>query len=148
VNAETSRLLDLLEQRLCLLTSVAEALQAARADVVQLDINGLEERIQTQERLCAEIVSLDRRIDTIQQHCRTRMNHGKSTPEEGVSDRLRETLDRLNRVQMNVKTLNEQHRILLARSRRTVGALLNSWQSFAATYSNPGTTNDLMGERL
>jgi flagellar biosynthesis anti-sigma factor FlgM len=148
VNAETSRLLDLLEQRICLLTSVAEALQAARADVVQLDINGLEERIQTQERLCAEIVSLDRRIDTIQQHCRTRMNHGKSTPEEGVSDRLRETLDRLNRVQMNVKTLNEQHRILLARSRRTVGALLNSWQSFAATYSNPGTTNDLMGERL
>jgi FlgN protein len=154
VSAETTRFLDLLEQRISLLGLLTEALNAARADVVQFDINGLEGRIRDQERLCIEIHSIDSRINVVQRQCATQLcahaggdANGVATP-DADSVRLRETMDRLNKVQMNVKQLNEQHRALLRRSRRTVSALLNSLQSFATTYSNPSATHVLAGERF
>jgi hypothetical protein len=141
VSAETTRFLELLEQRLTLLGSLATALTAARTDIVSLDINGLQARIAEQERLCAEIQTLDSQLDRIQRQCATHIGAGPSSAvgfaPNGDSSRCRETLDRLNRVQANVKRLNDEHQALLRRSRRTVSALLNSYHSFAMTYANP-----------
>jgi hypothetical protein len=61
---------------------------------------------------------------------------------------LRETAGRLSEIQSTVKQLNDAHQVLLRRSRRTVGALLNSYHSFAATYSDPSAPRASAGERL
>lgn len=150
MSAETARFLNLLEQRIALLGSLTDALNAARADVVQFDINGLEGRIRDQERLCLEIRTVDSRIDVVQRQCQSQLspNADGTALADPDSVRLRDTMNRLNQVQMNVKRLNDQHRALLRRSRRTVGALLNSLQSFASTYSNPSSTHALAGERF
>jgi hypothetical protein len=145
MNTEISQYLVLLEQRIGLLGSLASSLAAARTGIVALDINGLEGRIQEQEKLCVNIQSLDAQIDRIQRDCSTQMAlTAPSTTLVPLLDcgslRLQETLARLSQIQSVVKKLNTEHQHLLRRSRRTVSALLNSYHSFALTYSEPGAT--------
>ena len=139
MSAETIRYLELLEERLSLLGSLATALTAARTDIVSLDINGLEVRIAQQDNLCTQIRNLDLQLDRVQSQCATHLAAPSNPVVAADSDsiRRRETLDRLTRVQARVKQLNNEHQALLRRSRRTVSALLNSYHSFAMTYSNP-----------
>jgi flagellar biosynthesis/type III secretory pathway chaperone len=144
VSNENTRYLELLEQRLDLLSSLAAALTAARSDLVSIDIDVLESRIADQQRLCMEICSLDTQLDRLQHQCAA--HFALSSPREIVppsdpdSTRLQETLDRLARAQASVMQLNHQHQALLRRSRRTVSALLNSHHTFAMTYSNPSNS--------
>lgn len=149
---ETTRYLELLEQRLDLLSSLAAALTAARSDIVSLDINGLESRIADQQRLCTEIRSLDTQLDGVQRQCKAQLaqssGQGIGSASDPDASRLRETLDRLARAQASVKQLNAQHQALLRRSRRTVSALLNSYHTFATTYSNPSNSRVSAGEVL
>ena len=149
---ETTRYLELLEQRIRLLGSLAAALTAARFDLVSLDINRLESRIADQQRLCAEICSLDNHLDRMQSQCAKHLaqstGQGIVSASDADSARLQETLDRLARVQASVKQLNAQHQALLRRSRRTVSALLNSYHTFSMTYSNPAERRPSTGEGL
>lgn len=62
MNNETQRYLDLLDQRIALLETLAKSLVDARQDVVGLDVNGLEARIVQQERLCEQVGALDRLV--------------------------------------------------------------------------------------
>jgi hypothetical protein len=152
VNAETTRYLELLEERLALLGSLATALTAARLDIVALDIDGLEARISEQDRLCNEIRSLDVELDRVQLQCKAHLSpvspQAMGAPNDAAVIRRRETIDRLTRVQASVKQLNNEHQVLLRRSRRTVSALLNSYHSFAMTYSNPADEHIIVGEGL
>jgi len=136
MSSDTTRFLDLLERRLALLSSLAAALTAARTDIVSLDVSGLEARLADQEKLCTEIRALDTHIDRIQRQCTT---HAIPPASQSSPDalRCREILARLAATQAAVQQLNQQHRALLRRSRRTVHALLNSYHSFAMTYANP-----------
>jgi hypothetical protein len=150
VNAETTLYLELLEQRIVLLGSLSQAFLAARTDVVSFDLDGLETCIADQERLCVEIRSLDVSVDRLRFQCAARLSVSpdKSATETPDHDNrpLRETLDRLHTAQVRVKQQNDAHQILLQRSRRTVSALLNSYHSFALTYSNPSSGRASAGE--
>jgi FlgN protein len=152
VTSETTRFLSLLEERLALLNSLASALLAARTDIVSLDINGLESRITEQDNLCNQIRNLDYQLDRVQSQCTSLLsappNRLSAPAADSDSIRCRETLDRLSRVQANVKQLNDEHQVLLRRSRRTVSALLNSYHTFAITYANPSTQPVTSGETL
>jgi hypothetical protein len=153
VTTESQHFLDLLEQRVALLTSLAESLSAASSSLVSFDIDSLESRIAQQERLCTDIRALDTQIDRVQRQCATQLGASatpsavsNSAPDAGTL-RLRETSARLTKIQSTVKQLNDAHRILLRRSRRTVSALLNSYHSFAPTYSDPASPRVSIGER-
>lgn len=135
MHTDTARYLNLLEKRLGLLDSLASTFSAARVDVVALDLDGLHRRIGEQERLCTEIRSLDARLDEVQRQCAKHAPAESANP--GDSLRCSDMLARLQQAQQNVKQLNSQHQALLRRSRRTVNALLNSYHSFAMTYSDP-----------
>jgi len=152
VSAETTKFLELLEERLSLLNSLASALTDARTDIVSLDINGLEARIAQQDNLCGQIRNLDLQLDRVQSQCNTHLAtpaiHALKPIGDADSIRCRETLNRLARVQANVMQLNDQHQALLRRSRRTVSALLHSYHSFAMTYSNPSSQSASTGEGL
>ena len=152
MSADTTRYLDLLEQRIVLLGSLADALVSAGASISAFDIDGLEARIATQQQLCAEISALDSQIDVVQRHCAeqvvspsTNKISPATTPENSP---MRQTLARLQAVQSSVKQLNEAHKILLRRSRRTVGALLNSYHTFAVTYADPAAPRAAIGEMV
>jgi hypothetical protein len=152
VTAETQRYLELLEQRIALLSSLAESLSAASTGLVSFDLDSLESRIAEQERLCTDIGALDGQIDRVQRQCAAHLatahNQDSRTAPDPDTRRLRETAGRLSKVQSTVKQLNDAHQILLRRSRRTVGALLNSYHSFAMTYSDPSAVRVTAGERL
>src|SRR5262249_19330728 len=144
----STRYLDLLEQRLALLGALATALTAARADITSLDINGLEARIADQESLCGQIRELDSRLDRVQQQCATHSTSAYATSADPDGARYREIAARLASAQATVKRLNEEHRALLRRSRRTVSALLNSYHTFAMTYANPANPRTAVAERF
>jgi hypothetical protein len=149
VNSETQQYLDLLERRIVLLGNLADALKVSSADVVALDISGLESRIIEQERLCLEIHALGPQLDRVQRQCASQLRGSSSS--QGValastsSEKIFGAIQRLQKIQETVKHLNDAHQALLRRSRRTVGALLNSYHSFAMTYSDPATPS--AGER-
>lgn len=153
MGAETQNLLALLERRIALLGSLAEALSAASSSTVAFDIDGLEARIAEQERLCNEIRSLDSQLDAMQRHCAGQaVLNGISTsvaPAVSGSADLQSAAVRLKQVQTRVKELNDAHQALLRRSRRTVSALLRSYHRFASgTYSNPSAPRPAIGEHL
>ncbi len=150
MNPETSQFLELLEQRIALLGLLASSLVLARQGIVALDMDGLEQRIQEQQNLCAEICTVDEQIDRIQKACAARLalpgNTSLTPALDASAARLQETLARLATVQLSVKRLNSEHQSLFSRrSRRTVGALLNSYHSFALTYSEPGAPQSSVG---
>ncbi len=152
MSADTTRYLDLLEQRIVLLGSLADALVSAAASISAFDIDGLEARIITQQQLCAEISALDSRIDAVQRHCAEQVaspgaNDIRLTgpPEDSP---MRQTLKRLQAIQSRVNQLNDAHKILLQRSRRTVGALLNTYHTFAMTYADPAAPRAAIGEMV
>jgi len=152
MNAGATRYLDLLEQRIALLGSLADALVSAGASISAFDIDGLEARIVTQQQLCAEISALDSRIDAVQRHCAEqvalpRANDIRLTGPTEDSP-LRQTMERLQAIQSSVNQLNEAHKILLQRSRRTVGALLNTYHTFAMTYADPAAPRAAIGEMV
>jgi hypothetical protein len=152
VNAETLRYLELLEQRIALLGNLAQSLSAATTGLVSFDLDSMESRIAEQERLCIDIRALDGEIDGVQRQCAAHLTASPNKIPRAAPDpaalRLRETMDRLGKIQSTVKHLNDAHQVLLRRSRRTVGALLNSYHSFAMTYADPSVSCVSAGERL
>lgn len=150
MNPETAQLLSLLEKRIALMASLSGAFVAARADIVSLDIGGLESRIGCQELLCGEIRALDPHIDRLQKRCAARISEASApadAPQSPESVRMRETLQTLRDAQCRLRRLAAEHQALLRRSRRTVGALLNSYQTFAETYADPASARGSFGER-
>jgi hypothetical protein len=149
VDSDIQQYLELLERRIDLLGDLAEALKASSADVVSLDIDGLESRLVLQQRLCLEIHALNPQLDRVQRQCAAHLSEASASQGTALSQlgtsKISSTLQRLQRVQANVKQLNNAHQALLRRSRRTVGALLNSYHSFAMTYCDPARPG--VGER-
>ena len=138
-------LLQLIEQRTALLAALAETFAAARLDVVRFDVSSLERRISEQDRLCSQIRSVDSTLDQMQRRCSAYLaaeQRDNSLTVKQDNQKLRDALQRLQSIQETVKGLNDAHQLLLRRSRRTVSALLQSYQSLAqdaapVTYSDP-----------
>jgi hypothetical protein len=133
-----------------MLSLLSGALVAARTDIIGLDLLGLNKHIAEQGSLCEEIRSLDARIDVVWRQCASyfvEMVNAKNASESPDYALIAQTLARAREAQSNVKQLNGVHHRLLLRSRRTLVALLNSYSSFACTYSNPASANAHAGER-
>src|ERR1700690_1664476 len=134
MNNESTRYLELLEQRITLLHSLSGALLEAGASMVAFDIDGLESRIAHQRQLCGAIGSLDDEMERLQYQCAAHLRlNGVVGGEEGAMD-LQDALLRLHQAQSAVKKLNTAHQALVHRSKRTVTALLNSLQTFQGSY--------------
>src|ERR1700759_547216 len=141
MNEANAHCLEILDRRIALLESLAKSLAAAREEAVGLNVDEFEERIREQESFCAQIQDLDRQISRIQKDSEAQLRWSADTfvtLQAQPEARLQQTLTRLNEAQATVQRLNSEHKVLLRRSRRTVSALLNSYRSFALTYSRPG----------
>jgi hypothetical protein len=151
VSHETQQFLDLLDQRIVLLEALAETLAAARRDMVCLDVDGLEARIVQQESLCVAVGALDVQLDHLQRQCATQVRecgayHAQAGQDRAaLAARLADTQLRMKTTQRKVQRLNQAHRMLLQRCRRTAGALLNSYATFTATYADPFRSGETTG---
>ena len=147
MNNETQRYLELLDQRIVLLETLAKSLVDARQDVVALDVNGLEARIVQQERLCEQVSALDGQLSGFAKLCLRTLQSGVRAedtshgPMENADTRARlaDIRAKMQATQNRVKELNATHRLLLRRCRRTAGALLNMYAKFEVTYAKPAT---------
>lgn len=156
MTSDATSLLQLIEQRIALLSSLAESFAAARVDIGRLDISGLERRISDQDRLCAQIRSVDSTLDQMQRRCSAYLavSAGESSlTAKQDHQKLRDALARLHSIQSAVKQLNDAHQLLLRRSRRTVNALLQSYESLlndasAGTYADPASAAVSLGGRI
>lgn len=132
---------ELLERRLALLGELAAALRDSTDALVRLDIERIDQTVGDQERLCGEILSLDRGLDSLQRKCAA----GLDTRGEG--GRLEALLGRVAEAQAEVRQLNKRHAALVRRSRRTLDAMLNFLRSAAPTYANPHLAGTAAGGR-
>jgi hypothetical protein len=149
-NGDAWRYLELLDRRIHMLGSLAEALTAARRDMVCLDVHGLAARIAQQENLCRQVRALDGQLDQLQRHCASQVRATSPSTSCGTPVGGEETLEllrqlaqareRMKSAQDRVKALNQSHQALLRRCRRTTSSLLNSYATFATstgTYPDP-----------
>jgi len=147
VKHESENYLKLLERRLDLLGSLAKTAADSRESFIAMDLEGIERRIAEQEELCARIRSLDSDITKIQDRCAQQVGANQATtglfwPGSGGNDeaqdkRIRAMLGRIQAAQSELQQLNDANQAMLRRSRRTVRALLNLYNSFAPTYAEP-----------
>jgi flagellar biosynthesis/type III secretory pathway chaperone len=145
VKSESEHYLGLLDRRLSLLDSLAKTLAEARADFISLDLEAIHGRIRDQQQFCAQIQALDKDITSAQVRCanlssvRPRVNEiswpDLDRPDEGAGEKIRAAMRRIATAQAELKRLNDAHQALLRRSRRSVGILLNLFQSHAPTYA-------------
>jgi len=126
--------LELLEKRIELLDSLASALLASRSAMAAFDVNSLEARIAQQQALCAEIQFLDEQIEHLPDPRAAHLRPNGPEQSGASSPKLAVILRRLHQAHEAVKQLNSAHRALVARSRCTVNALLNSLQAFEGNY--------------
>jgi hypothetical protein len=155
---ETKRYLELLEQRIQLLCSLADNLKSARPEFIALDLNAMERRIAEQNRMCAQVRSLDANISLEQAHYaeRTGVRLPSATicwPASGdgsdkETQEIRDALKRLATAQIALKTANDAHQAMLRGSRRTIKVLQNLYSSFAPTYSVPAAVAKSFEERV
>jgi hypothetical protein len=131
---ETTKYLNLLEERISLLNSLSEALAAARSAMVSFDMDALESQIAAQGNLCGKIQTLDEQAETLQFQCAAHLRLRQVDPCGDWDPKLQDALQRLHEAQAAVKHQNTAHQSLLIRSKRTVTALLNSLHTFEGTY--------------
>jgi len=136
MSEDANRYLEFLEQRTALLQSLSGALQAARAAVVSCDIAGFEARIAQQETLCQEIIKLDPGMLLVRQKCAVEMSLPGPRESREWDEKLRSALERSRVAGESVKRENECHQAVVRRSKRTVTALLNSFQTFEGNYEH------------
>jgi hypothetical protein len=126
LSQDSNRFLQLLEKRIDLMQSLANSLAIANSSLVTFDL---------------AIGSLNSEINQVQTKFKCALQEqarlGDSDAVASAGNSIQATLDRLAQIQATVRNLNDTHLILLQKSRRTVHALLNSYQSFVSLYSNP-----------
>lgn len=152
MSGETQEIVELLDQRLAAMNEVAESLASAGAAIAACDIDALETRIKEQEKLCQRIRDLDGHLEGLRvRQCSRDANTSADGLGVNAADQqqLKQAMIRLQEVHQRVKRLNANHAELLRRSRRTVNALTQAYQSVSLeTYADPMPRAVSAGERV
>jgi hypothetical protein len=142
MSCEPDEYLALLERRLHLLHALARQFVECRGDFIAMNLDGMHGHTAEQESLCGQIRSLQPAIDRLQLACAQQLDLGRpdavNHPEDAVwVERVREAKRELDKAQVEVGRLNQIHAAYLRRSRRTVNMLMNFYQNYALTYTQP-----------
>lgn len=146
MKSERERVIELLQTRLERLRLLGRDLIECRQSFVQLDLAGMHDHIQLQERLCLEIRSLDAELSRVvaalgaEMKMPRQLNPYDALPDVFRSDggeRLTPLLVTMAATQADVRQLNRVQGEMLVRSRRWLNALANMMPSVAGTYQPP-----------
>lgn len=116
-----------IRSKIALLDRLATTLLAAKKALVKCDIDALEAEVLTQAQLCAVLRDLDLAA------ARSPHTAFPQVPDSPESDELQRRLDATAALAMR---RNTEFAAVLARSRRTIHALVNVMQTFEGDYSS------------
>jgi hypothetical protein len=156
----SARYLELVERRLGLLRGLIHLETEWRAAFIGLKMEDAERCAAEQEVLCAQIRALDRDIATLQGN---RVKPATSTPkgpQAGASKpsdldpvlhpRILMALERMAALHLELSRSNRTRIAILRRSKLTMSALRNLFNSYAPTYAAPAavTTGTICEENV
>jgi hypothetical protein len=147
MKSESARYLELVERRVSLLRALVRAETEWRRAFIGLDMQNAERCAADEEQLCANIRTIDSDIATLQANQSKRSGAGSNASEfswpktpdvdSRVHQSIRAALGQMMELHLDLKRANETRQAILRRSRYTVSALRNLFNSYASTYGAP-----------
>jgi len=141
------RCLELVERRLELLRALVRAEDEWRRAFIALNMQGSEHCTADAEVICGQIRTLDREISLLQasrsdQATSTSKGPRISSPKTSEVDptidrRIRLALGQMAALHLDLRRSNQIKQALLRRSKLTINALRNLFNSYAPTYAAP-----------
>ena len=128
--------LDLIERRLDLLRSLVHLGEEWRAAFIGLNMERSERCVADEELLCEQILALDRQIAMLESK-HDKAAKGIVEVDSAINPKIRASLGRTQELQLELNRSNQIRRAILKRSRFTMSALRNLFNSYAPTYGSP-----------
>lgn len=130
---ECARTLELFERRLELVRALIRVDAQWRRAFIELNLDHSERCVAEQERLCNEIRALDKEIASLE---------AARSPEPVEVDpvtgrKIHDALDRMRALHLELKRSSQIRESILKRSKITLDALRNLFNSHAPTYAAP-----------
>jgi hypothetical protein len=147
---ECTRTLELLERRLELVRALIRVDAEWRLAFIALNLEQSERCAAEEERLSLEVRALDEEIASLDADRSPKPLHLQATEMERTTDRrIHDALDRMLALHLELKRSNEIRKSILKRSKITLNALRNLFNSHASTYAAPAapTTGTMCEER-
>jgi hypothetical protein len=143
----SAKFLELVERRLELLRTLVLAEGEWRRAFIALDMQGSQRRAAEEDLLCEQIRALDKEITSLQASPANSSNLIAKKFEIGWSEcseadpifrrSIRAAMDQMTALHLDLKHSNQTKRAILKRSKLTISALHNLFNSYAPTYSAP-----------
>lgn len=147
MHSEREKILELLERRLELVRALNRLAAQWRQAFIAWDLNQSENFAADEERLSMQILALDMEIASHEAPCSPQApeNPAARAPlaaplgelDRNTDRKIREVLGRMRALHLELKRSNEIRKSILTRSKITMNALRNLFNSHAPTYASP-----------
>jgi hypothetical protein len=134
---QSTKILELMESRLELLRALIRAEGEWRSAFIALNLSDAESRTADQELICGRIRALDKEITLLQAEGREVSSSGRSGVDPVIDPGIRAAQDRMAALHEDLKQSNRTKQAILKRSKFTINALQNLFNSYAPTYAAP-----------
>jgi hypothetical protein len=160
MNPDREKILSLLERRLELVRALIRLGALWRRAFIDWNLDQSEQCATEEEKLSRQILALDMEIAShhtrpLQRSEQNSAVHSAAAPAPAEMDwqkdgRIREMLDRMRALHLELKQSNEIRKAILNRSKITMTALRNLFNSHAPTYAapTPSSTGTIYEERV
>jgi hypothetical protein len=138
---ESAKYLELLERRLELLQKLVRTGEEWRRAFVALNLSDSERYTANEELLCEQIRMLDKEITSLQAKGRPASSSKPGGVDPVIDHRIRAAMRQLETLHLELKKSNETKRAILKRSKFTISALRNLFNSLAPTYAAPAASS-------
>jgi hypothetical protein len=136
---QSSKVLELIESRLELLRALIQMEKAWRSAFIALKLRDSERCAADEELICERIRVLDREIASLQALGRESGSAKSSAVDPIIDRRIDAALAQMESLHLDLKHSNRVKQAILRRSKFTLNALQNLFNSHAPTYAAPAT---------
>ena len=138
---ESVKYLELLERRLELLQKLIRRGEQWRHAFVALNLSDSERCTADEEILCVQIRMLDTEINSLQAKGRSAGSSRSGGVDPVIDPGIRAAMGQMATLHLELKQSNETKRAILKRSKFTISALRNLFNSLAPTYTAPAASS-------
>ncbi len=138
---ESVKYLELMERRLELLQKLVRTGEEWRRAFVALNLSDSERYTADEELLCGQIRMLDSEIISLQAKGRQASSSKAAGADLVIDPRIGAATGQMETLHLELKQSNEIKRAILKRSKFTISALRNLFNSLAPTYAAPAASS-------
>jgi hypothetical protein len=138
---ESAKYLEFIECRLELLRKLIRTGEEWRLAFIRLRLSDSERCAADEELLCEQIRILDREITSLQAKGLESGSFKSPEVDPVIDRRIRAALTQMAALHLDLKQSNKTKRAILKRSKFTINALRNLFNSLAPTYASPAASS-------